>query len=118
MFRGISNIPSGTQSSTSVASEGYSSAGAAEKGDEGDNGSVGGHSGGQGGSNQGEDTQMGDTEGNDGEKEKKQVPPKKTTMACHFCRKRKLKCDGLRPSCNGCIRRSLMCTYDPVIRRR
>ncbi|KAF8577045.1 hypothetical protein K439DRAFT_588198 [Ramaria rubella] len=48
---------------------------------------------------------------------KKKVP-KKTEMACKFCRVRKIKCDGGRPTCYNCARRSLDCTYDPEVRRR
>ncbi|KAF8746680.1 hypothetical protein RHS02_00853, partial [Rhizoctonia solani] len=42
---------------------------------------------------------------------------KKTTMACHFCRYRKLRCDGGHP-CTHCIHREKECTYDATIRRR
>ncbi|KAF9559023.1 hypothetical protein CPC08DRAFT_709153 [Agrocybe pediades] len=40
--------------------------------------------------------------------------PKRTPMACQFCRGRKLKCDGMRPSCANCHRRNYPCTYTPV----
>ncbi|KAJ7574021.1 hypothetical protein C8J56DRAFT_872635 [Mycena floridula] len=39
--------------------------------------------------------------------------PKRTPMACQFCRGRKLKCDG-RPSCANCNRRGYPCIYTPV----
>ncbi|GJJ14543.1 hypothetical protein Clacol_008808 [Clathrus columnatus] len=39
-------------------------------------------------------------------------------VACHFCRGRKLKCDGRRPTCGHCSLRSLACAYDDFIRRR
>ncbi|KAH9847695.1 hypothetical protein C2E23DRAFT_741191 [Lenzites betulinus] len=39
--------------------------------------------------------------------------PRRTPMACTFCRGRKLKCDG-RPICANCNRRGLPCTYVPV----
>ncbi|KIJ27602.1 hypothetical protein M422DRAFT_784817 [Sphaerobolus stellatus SS14] len=39
-------------------------------------------------------------------------------VACHFCRGRKLKCDGRRPTCSHCALRSLACSYDGFIRRR
>ncbi|KAL1410987.1 hypothetical protein Q8F55_001930 [Vanrija albida] len=48
----------------------------------------------------------------DGEK------PKKLVLACHFCRGRKLKCDGGRPTCTHCAKRQLVCTYDEQVRRR
>ncbi|KAF5376669.1 hypothetical protein D9615_007902 [Tricholomella constricta] len=59
--------------------------------------------------------------------------PRRTPMACQFCRGkaaevvlcdacgrnaeftgRKLKCDGLRPSCSNCNRRGYPCVYTPV----
>ncbi|TDL26319.1 hypothetical protein BD410DRAFT_716734, partial [Rickenella mellea] len=39
--------------------------------------------------------------------------PRRTPMACLFCRGRKLKCDG-RATCSHCHRRSLVCIYEPV----
>lgn len=36
---------------------------------------------------------------------------KKITVACNFCRSRKLKCDGGRPACSQCIKRSVNCDY-------
>ncbi|KAF9529121.1 hypothetical protein CPB83DRAFT_853265 [Crepidotus variabilis] len=39
---------------------------------------------------------------------------KRTPMACSFCRGRKLKCDGKRPSCTNCDKRILACVYQPV----
>ncbi|KAI0761344.1 hypothetical protein BD413DRAFT_590428 [Trametes elegans] len=39
--------------------------------------------------------------------------PRRTPMACHFCRGRKLKCDG-RQTCANCQRRGLACTYAPI----
>ncbi|CAE6415725.1 unnamed protein product [Rhizoctonia solani] len=42
---------------------------------------------------------------------------KKTVMACHFCRYRKLRCDGGHP-CSHCVHREKECTYDTAIRRR
>ncbi|KAG9126640.1 hypothetical protein FRC07_002653 [Ceratobasidium sp. 392] len=42
---------------------------------------------------------------------------RKTVMACHFCRFRKLRCDGGSP-CATCVKREKECTYDSAIRRR
>ncbi|KAI0634593.1 hypothetical protein C8Q77DRAFT_767463 [Trametes polyzona] len=39
--------------------------------------------------------------------------PRRTPMACQFCRGRKLKCDG-RQTCANCQRRGLACTYTPI----
>ena len=35
-------------------------------------------------------------------------------IACILCRKRKLKCDGTRPTCGTCKRLSHDCAYDEV----
>ncbi|KAI0369332.1 hypothetical protein BV20DRAFT_1053372 [Pilatotrama ljubarskyi] len=43
--------------------------------------------------------------------------PRRTPMACQFCRGRKLKCDG-RPTCANCQRRGIACIYMPVSAQR
>ncbi|KAK6395382.1 hypothetical protein LTR65_000853 [Meristemomyces frigidus] len=43
--------------------------------------------------------------------------PKPKRVACVLCRKRKLKCDGDKPSCATCIRLQHDCTYDEVRRK-
>ncbi|KAF8903132.1 hypothetical protein CPB84DRAFT_1774939 [Gymnopilus junonius] len=47
-------------------------------------------------------------------------PPrsKKITVACNFCRSRKLKCDGGRPTCSQCLKRNNPCDYMPQNKRR
>lgn len=50
---------------------------------------------------------------------RQQVPqqeqaPKSKRVACVLCRKRKLRCDGNRPSCGTCTRLSHTCAYDEV----
>ncbi|KAF4549547.1 Fungal specific transcription factor domain-containing protein 68 [Elsinoe fawcettii] len=40
--------------------------------------------------------------------------PKAKRIACVLCRKRKLKCDGIKPSCGTCKRLSHDCSYDEV----
>lgn len=39
---------------------------------------------------------------------------KQKRIACILCRKRKLRCDGTRPSCGTCKRLSHDCAYDEV----
>jgi hypothetical protein len=39
---------------------------------------------------------------------------KQKRIACVLCRKRKLRCDGARPSCATCKRLSHDCAYDEV----
>ncbi|KAI0755017.1 hypothetical protein C8Q80DRAFT_1216783 [Daedaleopsis nitida] len=43
---------------------------------------------------------------------------KKTLIACHFCRARKLRCDGQKPSCANCRKRNNPCTYEQEPKRR
>lgn len=40
--------------------------------------------------------------------------PKAKRIACVLCRKRKLRCDGARPTCGTCKRLSHDCAYDEV----
>ncbi|KAF7422529.1 hypothetical protein PC9H_010685 [Pleurotus ostreatus] len=44
--------------------------------------------------------------------------PRKTEVACNFCRGRKLRCDGGRPSCYNCTQRNKECFYEAQPRRR
>ncbi|KAI0632079.1 hypothetical protein C8Q77DRAFT_1265164 [Trametes polyzona] len=43
---------------------------------------------------------------------------KKITVACNFCRSRKLKCDGGKPACGQCYKRSNPCDYTASNKRR
>ncbi|KAG1715727.1 hypothetical protein ID866_1443 [Astraeus odoratus] len=43
---------------------------------------------------------------------------RKIYVACDFCRGRKLRCDGTKPSCSNCATRSLACKYQDHPRRR
>ncbi|KAK3394551.1 fungal-specific transcription factor domain-containing protein [Podospora didyma] len=43
--------------------------------------------------------------------------PKPKRLACMICRKRKLKCDGNKPSCSTCSRLGHTCAYDEVRRK-
>ena len=43
--------------------------------------------------------------------------PKPKRLACMICRKRKLKCDGTRPSCSTCSRLGHACEYDEQRRK-
>ncbi|KAL7790796.1 hypothetical protein V8C37DRAFT_176366 [Trichoderma ceciliae] len=36
---------------------------------------------------------------------------KAINVACESCRRRKIKCDGNRPKCSGCVRRQIECLY-------
>ncbi|TFK71224.1 hypothetical protein BDN72DRAFT_958255 [Pluteus cervinus] len=60
------------------------------------------------------------SEGDQGSQQPEETPaptprvPRRTAMACQFCRGRKLKCDGAKPSCANCNRRGFPCVYAPV----
>ena len=43
--------------------------------------------------------------------------PRPKRIACIICRKRKLKCDGAKPSCGKCSRLGHKCAYDEVRRK-
>lgn len=43
--------------------------------------------------------------------------PRPKRIACIICRKRKLKCDGTKPSCGTCSRLGHKCSYDEVRRK-
>lgn len=52
--------------------------------------------------------------------ENRQLSSAQTTkkIACAVCRKRKLKCDGIRPACGTCARLQHDCTYEETTRRK
>lgn len=41
-----------------------------------------------------------------------------TCLTCRCSRGRKIRCDSTRPTCNNCVRRSNICEYDAVPKRR
>ncbi|KAF9193822.1 hypothetical protein BGZ51_002145 [Haplosporangium sp. Z 767] len=43
---------------------------------------------------------------------------KRLTQACDPCRKKKIKCDGIKPSCANCAKSSINCTYLPSMKKR
>ncbi|KAJ2366122.1 hypothetical protein IW150_006024, partial [Coemansia sp. RSA 2607] len=38
--------------------------------------------------------------------------------ACDNCRRKKVKCNGIKPSCSHCSRMKLMCHYSPLVRKK
>ncbi|TYJ58123.1 hypothetical protein B9479_001219 [Cryptococcus floricola] len=122
--RGIYYASSGDVPSTlnGLAGDGWGSA---------DNGSGGQENGGHEGHDHGHgngDDGMGGDGGNggyggsegDGSDQGKHGRGKgrKLSLACHFCRRRKLKCDGTKPVCDTCTKRGETCTWDENVRRR
>jgi hypothetical protein len=60
-------------------------------------------------------SQFGNTGGNTSPIEDDSNPvPRPKRMACIVCRKRKLRCDGQKPSCGTCARVGHNCAYDEV----
>ncbi|KAF2428907.1 hypothetical protein EJ08DRAFT_591817, partial [Tothia fuscella] len=54
------------------------------------------------------------SDGNGATNADRDLQPKAKRIACVLCRKRKLKCDGARPTCGTCKRLSHDCAYDEV----
>ncbi|KAG9070617.1 hypothetical protein KI688_008155 [Linnemannia hyalina] len=46
------------------------------------------------------------------------VKRKRLTQACDPCRKKKIKCDGIKPSCANCLKLNGNCTYLPSMKKR
>ncbi|KAG0003420.1 hypothetical protein BGZ80_007601 [Entomortierella chlamydospora] len=46
------------------------------------------------------------------------VKRKRLTQACDPCRKKKIKCDGNKPSCGNCAKLDIQCTYLPSMKKR
>ncbi|GAA6046924.1 hypothetical protein JCM3770_003432 [Rhodotorula araucariae] len=46
------------------------------------------------------------------------APPLKRGNACTLCRKRKLRCDGVRPKCGTCMRLNHECVYGDPLQER
>ncbi|RKP08304.1 fungal-specific transcription factor domain-containing protein, partial [Thamnocephalis sphaerospora] len=40
------------------------------------------------------------------------------TQACDDCRRRKVRCDGNRPSCTSCLRHGVACHYQETVKKR
>ncbi|KAJ2726874.1 hypothetical protein GGI07_000202 [Coemansia sp. Benny D115] len=38
--------------------------------------------------------------------------------ACDHCRRKKVKCNGIKPSCSHCTRMKLACHYSPLVRKK
>ncbi|ORX54558.1 hypothetical protein DM01DRAFT_238989, partial [Hesseltinella vesiculosa] len=42
----------------------------------------------------------------------------KVTLACSLCRKKKVKCDGVQPTCHRCNTMGLACQYSDPPKKR
>ncbi|KAI9315334.1 hypothetical protein BX666DRAFT_1817538, partial [Dichotomocladium elegans] len=43
---------------------------------------------------------------------------KRLAQACDICRRKKVKCDGIKPTCTNCHKSGRECTYNPVVKKR
>ncbi|WWD09833.1 hypothetical protein V865_007961 [Kwoniella europaea PYCC6329] len=87
-----------------------------ESGSGGQEGSGSGSGGDGNNGNNGNGDQNGDDNANGGGGSVRKG--KKLTLACHFCRRRKLKCNGVQPRCDNCTKRNEHCSWDGNVRRR
>ncbi|KAF9398064.1 hypothetical protein BGX21_008215 [Mortierella sp. AD011] len=46
------------------------------------------------------------------------IKRKRLTQACDPCRKKKIKCNGNKPSCGNCAKLDIQCTYLPSMKKR
>ncbi|PVU95174.1 hypothetical protein BB561_001996 [Smittium simulii] len=51
-------------------------------------------------------------------KPKNEELPIRLLISCDMCRQRKVKCDGLKPSCGRCSKMNVNCHYSPITERR
>jgi len=111
---GMNGLPSGDSGANGGGyggGGGYGQGGSDYGGGSGEGSASG--AGGDGGNGNGHGHGPGDGSGDDGRPKQK-----KLALACHFCRRRKLKCDGQRPTCDNCSKRGETCSYDDTVRRR
>ena len=62
----------------------------------------------------GDDVSPTEEDNRGGDNKDRDAQPKAKRIACILCRKRKLRCDGARPTCGTCKRLSHDCAYDEV----
>ncbi|KAI9329595.1 hypothetical protein BD770DRAFT_334004, partial [Pilaira anomala] len=43
---------------------------------------------------------------------------KRLTQACELCRRKKIRCDGSKPTCGNCTRLNNECTYSTSSKKR
>ncbi|KAI8980911.1 fungal-specific transcription factor domain-containing protein [Pilobolus umbonatus] len=46
------------------------------------------------------------------------VKRKRLTQACELCRRKKIKCDGLKPACGNCTKLNMECKYSTTSKKR
>ncbi|ORX68518.1 hypothetical protein DL89DRAFT_179021 [Linderina pennispora] len=65
--------------------------------------------------NDDQDKNTGDADEQDDNEANKQP---RLMRACDNCRRKKVKCDGSKPSCSHCTRMKLACHYSPLVRKK
>ncbi|KAI8076223.1 fungal-specific transcription factor domain-containing protein [Thamnidium elegans] len=50
--------------------------------------------------------------------QEQELKRKRLSLACNVCRRKKIKCDGVRPSCGKCIKLNQECSYTTSIKKR
>ncbi|KAI9254837.1 hypothetical protein BY458DRAFT_413124, partial [Sporodiniella umbellata] len=43
---------------------------------------------------------------------------KRLTQACELCRRKKIRCDGVKPECHNCQRFKTVCVYSTNLKKR
>ncbi|KAJ2618114.1 hypothetical protein H4S08_000038 [Coemansia sp. RSA 1365] len=59
-----------------------------------------------------------DVDGDDLQDEDGQNKHQRLMRACDHCRRKKVKCNGAKPSCTHCLRMRLECHYSPLVRKK
>ncbi|KAJ1800968.1 hypothetical protein LPJ59_000669, partial [Coemansia sp. RSA 2399] len=59
-----------------------------------------------------------DDDDRDNEGDETQSKQPRLMRACDNCRRKKVKCNGTRPSCTHCTRMKLACHYSPLVRKK
>ncbi|KAJ1875311.1 hypothetical protein LPJ55_000840 [Coemansia sp. RSA 990] len=59
-----------------------------------------------------------DDDDNDDEDEEDSNKQQRLMRACDNCRRKKVKCNGTKPSCSHCMRMKLTCNYSPLVRKK
>ncbi|KAJ2352004.1 hypothetical protein GGF43_003867 [Coemansia sp. RSA 2618] len=62
-----------------------------------------------------DDDRDNDNDDNDEEDSNKQ---QRLMRACDNCRRKKVKCNGIKPTCSHCMRMKLVCNYSPLVRKK
>ncbi|KAJ2627276.1 hypothetical protein GGF44_004775, partial [Coemansia sp. RSA 1694] len=65
-----------------------------------------------------EDDDEGEDDGGGGGGRESSNKQPRLMRACDTCRRKKVKCNGTKPSCTHCTRMKLACHYSPLVRKK